>query len=228
MLLHGGGLVFLLVMILLQSLQRVPPEHVFELVSVPQTSEHPQAEPEARPEPTPNLPRLDPLTEPAPRPQPRPEPPPELISADQFRQEFGEPRPQERPVQRRHLEVPRIDMSQLQQELQSMVVSTSSQRVDTMSTADQDAISQYISALRGRINSVWEQPSNYTGNLREVVVVFHVDSNGRITRVRLESGNANDPFARSVLNAFDRVRPVGPPPERQSYTFRLPFRMVDR
>lgn len=109
-----------------------------------------------------------------------------------------------------------------------MVISTSSRRVETLSSADQDAISRYIAALRGRINAVWEQPANYTGNLREVVVVFDVDASGRITRVRLESGNASDPFAQSVLRAFERVAPAGPTPDRQNYTFRLPFRMVDR
>jgi len=238
---HAGAIAFLLLMILVQSLRKETREHVFELVELPQTT---ASEPTARqssmePEPTleRELPELKPLVEPPPRrpvpvrePQPRPEPDPEpeIITADQFRREFGEPERRTRPVPRPQLEVPRIDTSRLQEELQSMVVSTSRQNVSAMSSANQDALNSYISALRSRINTVWEKPPGYSGDTREVVVVFHVGPDGRITRVRLESGNAGDPFARSVLQAFDRVTPVGPTPERQAYTFRMPFRMVER
>lgn len=246
LLLHGGGLLFLLLMILVQSIQRKPPEHVFEIVESVQVADIRNQEPTPSPmeselETNPNLPEFEPLLEPPPRPrveipqpqpqpqaEPEPEPQPELITAEEFRRQFGEPRPQTRPVERPRLEVPRINTDRLQESLETLVVSTSSQQVSSMNPASQDALSNYISALRSRINAVWEKPEGYGGSIREVVVVFNVAPDGTIDRVRLERGSQRDLFARSVLNAFQRVTPVGQTPGNQSYTFRMPFRMVDR
>ncbi len=241
-LIHGGGLLFLALMILIQSLQRKPPEHVFEIVDSVQVADVRNREstpfPEvSEPETQPQIPEFEPIVNPPPRPrvevrqpepQPEPEPEPQLITAEEFRRQFGEPRPQSRPVQRPRLEIPRIDADRLQESLETLVVSTSSQQVSSMNSASQDALSNYISALRSRINAVWEKPEGYAGTTREIVVVFNVAPDGSIDRVRLERGSQQDFFARSVLTAFQRVTSVGPTPGNQSYTFRMPFRMVDR
>lgn len=250
-LIHAGFLFILLFGILLESFQRRPKEHVFELVSPPsadamQASAPNPSLPQPAPEQPIDLPELQPIREtqprppieieqPQPRPVSRPEPTPapqpreeprRQMSAEEFRRQFGEPtRSQE--VTRPRLEVPEIDTSRLRESLENLVVGTSRTSVQAMTRASQDALGAYVSLIRSRIDAVWIKPSGYRGNHQEVVVLFDVSPNGTISRVRLESGNPRDPFVQSVLNAFNRVRPVGPTPTGQSYTFRMPFRMLD-
>ena len=244
-LIHVGFIFILLFGILLQSLERKPKEHVFELVSPPSLdSMQSNAPAVAQPQPSPiELPELEPIRETQPRPrvevsqpepprvqdpvrQPDPEPAPRPISAAEFRERFGQPTASQE-VRRPRMEIPQIDTTRIQESLESVVVETSRTQVESMSRANQDALGAYVSLIRSRIDSVWIRPNGYEGSNQEVVVLFDVAADGTISRVRLESGNARDAFVQSVLNTFNRVRPVGPTPTGQSYTFRMPFRMVN-
>lgn len=250
-LLHVGFLFILLFGVLLESLERKPREHVFELVSPP-SADSMQARadvPAAQAQPMPvdpvTLPEVEPLRESRPRPrveapvpqtppepvaapreQAEPRPQPRQISADEFRRRFGQPTASQE-VRQPRLEVPKIDTSRIRESLESVVVETSRTSVSSMTRTNQDALGAYVSLIRARIDSVWIRPSGYDGNSQEIVVLFDVAPDGTISRVRLESGNPRDAFVQSVLNAFSRVRSVGPTPTGQEYTFRMPFRMID-
>ncbi len=240
---HTSFLFVLLLGILIDSLRKDEPEHVFELVSLPtaaQVSPQNQQVSPAPIEPV-DLPQLEPIVQSQPRPRveipvpqeapvreesPPPEPAPQAMSAEEFQRRFGEPTQSQR-VRPRQVDIPNIDMSQVEQALESIVVESSRTSVASMNQITQDALAAYISQLRVRIDQVWVKPSNYSGNNQEIVILFDVAPNGRITNVRVQRGNPGDPFSQSVMKAFARVGNAGPTPTGQSYTFRMPFRMVD-
>lgn len=172
--------------------------------------------------PTPTPPK-----EAAKKPEPEAKPPPKQMSVEDFRKQYGQPKPRSTPVKAKQFNIPKIDTTRIQEALQSVVVTSSPAAVASMSQVNQDALGQYIGLLRSRIDAVWDKPDNYTGDLNEIVVLFDVAANGTLSGIRLEQGNPGDAFARSVLEAFRRVRPVGPTPTGQAYTFRMPFRIVE-
>ncbi len=199
------------------------PEFEFQEVELPPTEPRPRPEPQPQPEPQPR---------PEPRPeQPRPEPEPqaERISLAEFRQQHGtpttpQPRPQPTP-QPRQIQAPRIDTSRISRELQSVMSSTTDQElVSRLSDSDQRELERYFARLRVAIERSWNRPSSATTGM-SATVRFSLSSQGRITGAQVVRSSGSDAFDRSIVEAFERLASFDPPPDGQSYTPNLTFRV---
>ncbi len=204
------------------------PEFDFEEVEVP------ESRPRERPQP--------PEPEPAPPPEPRreepaPEPEPERLTLDQFRAQHGAPpeprsRPQPRPEPRRQVQAPRIQSpaeqlrALLEQESAIELSAPDLAQLSRASSADQSRMQNYFARLRAAIERAWSQPSGARRGT-EATVRFSLAADGRITGARVALSSGNDEFDRSILQAFERLGSFDPPPDGESYTPTLTFRVDD-
>ena len=191
----------------------------------------PPAEARPRPEPQPQ-PQPRPQPEPEPRreePRPEPEPQPERISLSEFRDRHGTPatpQPRPRPApQPRQVEAPRIDTSRISRELQSVISSATDQDlVSRLSDSDQRELERYFARLRAAIERSWSRPSAATAGMT-ATVSFSLSGQGRITGARVVRSSGSNAFDRSIVEAFERLGSFDPPPDAQSYTPNLTFRV---
>ncbi len=206
------------------------PEFEIEEVDIApsEARERPRPQPEPEPEP-------EPQPEPAPEPEPRraePEPEPERMTAAEFRQRHGapsEPRPRQQPAPQpqRQVEAPRIDTSNIRRELQSAVTSESDvAQVSRLSASDQRQLQRYFDRLRVAIERSWDQPSSARRGMA-ATVRFSLASDGRISGAQVIRSSGSDEFDRSIVRAFERLGSFEPPPDGDSYTPNLTFRVDD-
>ncbi len=188
--------------------------------------ELPSAEPRERPQPAPEPP-------PEPRqPAPEPEPQYERVTINQFRAEHGTPQtPQARPQQQARpqpappIEAPRIDTSNIRQQLQAVVTSTTDiEQFSRLSATDQREMERYFARLRVAIERSWSKPSAATTGM-SATVRFSLSAQGRITGARVVSSSGSQEFDRSIVQAFERLASFEAPPDGESYTPSLTFRV---
>ena len=195
------------------------PEFEFQEVELPPSEPRPRPEPQPRPQPEPE-PR---------REEPRPEPQPERMSLSEFRERHGappapQPRPQPAP-RTRQVEAPRIDTSRISRELQSVMSSSTDQElVSRLSESDQRELERYFARLRAAIERSWNRPSSATTGMT-ATVRFSLSGQGRISGARVVRSSGSDAFDRSIVEAFERLASFDPPPDSQSYTPSLTFRV---
>ena len=201
------------------------PDFEFQEVEMPpaEARPRPEAQPRAEPQPRP---------EPEPRreePRPEPEPQPERISLSEFRDRHGTPatpQPRPRPApQQRPVEAPRLDTSRISRELQSVMASSTDQDlVSRLSDSDQRELERYFARLRAAIERSWNRPSSATAGMT-ATVSFSLSGQGRITGARVVRSSGSNAFDRSIVEAFERLGSFDPPPDAQSYTPNLTFRV---
>lgn len=243
-LLHGAlvGIAFLMVAFVPDE---KPPAAVFELVSVPNlptTAEEsteiayeaipiepvvvPEPEPEPIPEPIPEPVEKKPEPKPEPKPpEKKPEPPPPKISYDQFVREQGAPKEQKpRVVKPKPIVVPKINTSQIMNNLRDLMVDTA--QLNQMSQSEINALDAYFARLKQALKRAWAKPSGLSDRL-QCVVEFDISSSGILSGVRIVTGSGNSDFDKSVLATFKAVRNFGSTPDGRSYPARVTFRMTD-
>ena len=227
--------------VLIDSLEREEPEHVFEMVSAPSASSQdrptssseslpsldlPDVAPMADlpdveiPDPTPPPPKPKPTIKPAPKP-PVPSKPKLTSYADFVKQNpIKEPRKPQPTRVRPTVSVPKISVPQL-----VVPPSSTSHSEPSLSAAQMSALGQYQSRIWSLINAAWIKPANLGGIKLTAIVVFDVSSSGHISNVRLSPGSGNRTFDQSVLAAFRQVRTAGPTPTGQPHSFKMPFKL---
>lgn len=202
--LHAAIFMGVLIIGLVASLWNEPEEpHVFSLVAVP-----------------------DMIVENETSVQPEP---PQRMSYDDFVQQFGKPtsppipKPAKPPVT-----MHKIDVGQLAENLSKLLIEDPEQLPEeSLSIADRQALSRYITILKSFLNRAWDKPEGLGGQSLEAKVRFIVEPDGRITAPSLVRLSGNVFFDNSVLAAFATVSDAGPTPGRTAYTLTLTFRMVD-
>ncbi len=155
--------------------------------------------------------------------------PPQRMSYDEFIQQFGKPTspPLPKPV-KRPVTVQKIEASQFVENLGRLLIEDPEQLPSkSLSVADRQALSRYITVLKSSLNRAWDKPEGLGGQPLEAKVRFIVEPDGRITAPSLVSLSGNVLFDNSVLAAFATVSGAGATPGRTSYTLTLTFRMVD-
>ena len=94
-------------------------------------------------------------------------------------------------------------------------------------TADGGAsLDRYFAMLRERLRDNHEKPGGLS-DLLSAEVTFTVAANGAITGVHITRSSGNEDFDQSVLEAFARVRSVGPRPDAKTDVKSLTFRMKE-
>lgn len=89
-----------------------------------------------------------------------------------------------------------------------------------------DRLSTYISLLLQELKKAHEPPAGVSDQL-EAKVTFDITASGAIMNPRITKSSGDKEFDRSVIEAFLRMRSIGPTPNRRSDTWTVTFRMRD-
>jgi len=90
----------------------------------------------------------------------------------------------------------------------------------------QDEMSTYISMLIQELKRAHEPPPGVSDKL-EARVTFDITASGAIMNPRISKSSGDKDFDESVIEAFLRMRSIGPTPNRRSDTWTVTFRMRD-
>jgi colicin import membrane protein len=89
-----------------------------------------------------------------------------------------------------------------------------------------DQLSTYISLLIQALKQAHEPPPGVSDRL-EAKVTFDITASGAILNPRITKSSGDKEFDQSVIEAFLRMRSIGPTPNRRSDTWTVTFRMRD-
>ena len=89
-----------------------------------------------------------------------------------------------------------------------------------------DQMSTYISLLIQELKKAHEPPPGVSDRF-ETKVTFDITASGAILNPRISKSSGDKAFDESVLEAFLRMRSIGPTPNRRSDTWTVTFRMRD-
>jgi len=95
-----------------------------------------------------------------------------------------------------------------------------------MTREESDQLSTYISLLIQELKKAHEPPSGVSDRL-ETKVTFDITASGAILNPRISKSSGNREFDESVLDAFRRMRSIGPTPNRRADTWTVTFKMRD-
>lgn len=95
-----------------------------------------------------------------------------------------------------------------------------------MTREEADQLSVYISFLLQELQRAHEPPPGVSDKL-EARVTFDITASGAILNPRISRSSGNREFDESVLDAFRRMRSIGPTPNRRADTWTVTFKMRD-
>lgn len=90
----------------------------------------------------------------------------------------------------------------------------------------QDQLSTYISFLMQELKKAYEAPPGVSDQL-SAKVTFDITASGAILSPRISKTSGNREFDEAVLDAFRRVRSIGPTPTHRPDTWTVTFQMKD-
>jgi TonB family protein len=91
---------------------------------------------------------------------------------------------------------------------------------------EQNQLNTYISLLIQALKNAHEPPSGVSDQL-ETRVTFDITASGAILNPRISKTSGNREFDESVIDAFRRMRSIGPTPNRRADTWTVTFKMRD-
>ena len=95
-----------------------------------------------------------------------------------------------------------------------------------LSRAEQSALDSYIALLLQRLRAAHEKPPGLS-DLLEAEVEFRIAADGTLSGVKIVRSSGSSEFDRSVLEAFARVRSIGPTPNKKSDVWVVTFKMKE-
>jgi TonB family protein len=104
--------------------------------------------------------------------------------------------------------------------------SKSGENGTALTREQQDKMSTYISMLIQELKRAHEPPPGVSDRL-EAKVTFDITASGAIMNPRISKSSGDKEFDDSVIEAFLRMRSIGPTPNRRSDTWTVTFRMRD-
>jgi len=179
----------------------------------------------------PEPPRSEPpkSTPPKPKPAPKPPPPkpePKPMTKEEFDRLHGnKPNPTAvKPTANRA--PPRI------RQINTRGIVGGSPRVTegaggtALSRAESDLLEAYIALLRQRLRAAHVKPVGLS-DLLQTKVRFAIAADGTLSNLRIVTSSGSRQFDDSVLEAFRKVRSIGPPPNGKDDTWELTFKLRD-
>ena len=124
----------------------------------------------------------------------------------------------------RQVKTPKIDTKAITRELQQYA--RAGVKDGAMSAAQARELDAYISRLITALRMAHEKPDGLS-DLLKAKVSFYVAKDGTLSSVKIISSSGDAEFDRSVIEAFRKVRSIGPVPAGKSYTWELTFRMLE-
>ena len=138
------------------------------------------------------------------------------------------PAPQTASAQPRSGHVPKIDTEGIAQGVRGG--STANKRGGgggkAMTREEHNEFDTYISFLISALKEAHNPPPGVSDKL-ETKVTFDITASGNILNPRISHSSGDKDFDESVLEAFRKVRSIGPTPNGKSDTWTVTFRMKD-
>ncbi len=225
--------------------QEVPPV-IFELVAGAPTDMNATEAGSASPKLDLELPKIKPLDPEITRPRPEPEvvtppkqevktPPkqepkkaepkkveqPKQVSYEDFKKSHKLPQPKQATQSTRPIPTPKLNTSDIVRDLVK-----GGQGGTALTRPEQDLLASYIAQLIRALQLAHEKPPGL-GDQLEAQVTFNIAANGDISNVRITRSSGDRDFDQSALDAFRRVRSIGPTPNRKADTWTIRFRVRD-
>lgn len=209
-------------------------------MTVPKVELPPDPQPQTPPEQTQTVPE-PPVTKSVPKPEPVKTPPvkakSDLSMAKQMAkaakgsyQDFLKKNPikkQAAVTQVREARAPRVDTKGIVGGVKGgSTTSKGGQGGKAMTREEADQLSTYISFLIQELKRAHEPPPGVSDQL-EAKVTFDITASGAILNPRISRSSGNREFDESVLEAFRRMRSIGPTPNRRADTWTVTFKMRD-
>ena len=204
------------------------------------TMPEPEPEPEAAPaRPTPKEVAPPPPAE-KPKPKTQDKPKPDTSMSKELkksqRMSYSEymrkhPTPKQTagsPSSKRPTNVPRVDATGIAQGVKGGSINNTrgGEGGKALSREQQNQMNTYISLLIQELKRAHEPPAGVSDRL-EAKVTFDITASGAIMNPRISKSSGDKAFDESVLDAFLRMRSIGPTPNRRSDTWTVTFRMRD-
>lgn len=95
-----------------------------------------------------------------------------------------------------------------------------------LSREEQSELNTYISFLLNALKEAHEPPPGVNDQM-EAKVTFDITASGSILNPRISKSSGDRAFDDSVIDAFHRVKSIGPTPNGKSDTWTVTFRMKD-
>lgn len=95
-----------------------------------------------------------------------------------------------------------------------------------MTREETDQMTTYISFLVQALKQAYEAPSGVSDQL-SAKVTFDLTASGAVLNARITKSSGNRDFDAAVLEAFSRVRSIGPTPNRRPHTLTITFKMSE-
>lgn len=189
-------------------------------------------------EPSPVEPVITPAPEPAPpkkvvpKPEPKPKPksvpkkvtpPPKPMTKAEFDKLHANQRnpASKAPAKPHSIKVKSIDANSFANVSSKTVTGAGGK---ALSREEGNLLDGYIALLLQRLRAAHEKPSGLS-DLLQTKVRFNIGSNGVLSDVRVVTSSGSAEFDQSVLNAFRKVRTIGPPPNGKSDVWTVTFKM---
>ncbi len=122
---------------------------------------------------------------------------------------------------------PRVDVQGIAQGVRGgSTASTKGGGGKAMSREEADQLTVYQSFLIQELKRAHEPPPGVSDQL-QTKVTFDITASGAILNPRISKSSGNRDFDDSVLEAFRRMRSIGPTPDRRPHTWTVTFKMDD-
>ncbi|MBL9217321.1 MAG: TonB family protein [Opitutaceae bacterium] len=149
------------------------------------------------------------------------------VSYQEYLKKHPTPKQSAASTVRRNAKVPKIDTQGVLGGVKGgSTASTRGSGGKALTREEQDQLSTYISFLIQELKRAHEPPSGVSDQL-EAKVTFDITASGAILNPRISKSSGNREFDESVLDAFRRMRSIGPTPNRRPDTWTVTFRMRD-
>ena len=197
-------------------------------LEVPKVNLPPEPEPEVVPEP--------PVSETV-QTKPAPKPDTSIVkdmkksqrmSYKEYLKKHPTPKPSATPPAQRTANVPRVDAQGIANGVRGG--STANTRGGgggkALTREEQSELNTYISFLLNALKEAHEPPPGVSDAL-EAKVTFDITASGAILYPRISKSSGDRAFDQSVLEAFRRVKSIGPTPTGKPDTWTVTFKMKD-
>lgn len=152
----------------------------------------------------------------------------ERMSYKEYLKKHPTPKQPAKPAPPRTANVPRIDAQGIANGVRGG--STANTRGGgggkALTREEQSELNTYISFLLQELKAAHEPPPGVSDKL-ETKVTFDITASGAILNPRISKSSGDRAFDQSVLEAFRKVRPIGPTPNGRPDTWTVTFKMSD-
>lgn len=95
---------------------------------------------------------------------------------------------------------------------------------NALTRAEQSLVDSYMALLKQRLHAAFQRPPGLS-DLLHAQVRFRIGADGTLSGVKISGTSGSAEFDRAVLEAFARVRSIGPPPDGGDGVWDLTFEM---